>query len=155
MSTYTNLTSLSLGANGNDVVTMSSSGLSVTSVSGTAISGSSLASSGPLSTAIGAATAATNITALPSAKSFYRFSTTVSVNLKGITAGVDGQQLEIYFKAGGANTLTVTPNSTAAAAAAQIVIMSTAATIVTTASGYACFRYNSTDSKWLCKYVTT
>lgn len=142
---YTNLDNLSLGANGADTVILSTAASSLVSVSATGYS----------ATKLGTATAAANITALPSSKSFYVISTTVSVNIKGITAGVDGQQLELYFKAGGANTLTITPQSTAAAAAARIVIMSTAASIVTTASGYACFRYNATDSRWLCKYVTT
>lgn len=140
MSLITNLDSLSIGQNGQDVQTISSSGLSVNRVS----------------TPIGAATAATNITALPSAKSFYMIATTVAVNIKGILAGTDGQELEVYFKAGGANTLTITPQSTAVSTVAnRIVIMTTASTLVTTASGYASFRYNSTDSRWLCRYLST
>lgn len=136
--TYTNLPNLSIGNNGADVITLSSAALSATTVA----------------TPIGSATAATSITALPSSKSFYMISTTVAINIKGIVAGTDGQQLEVYFKAGGANTMTITPNSSSAATANKIVIMTTAASIVTTASGYACFRYNATDSRWLCKYVT-
>lgn len=141
---YTNLNNLSIGANGADTIILSTSASSITALSASSYS----------ATAMGSATAAANITALPSAKSFYTIATTVAINIKGITAGVDGQQLELYFKAGGANTMTITPQSTAAAAAARIVIMTTAATIVTTASGYASFRYNATDSKWLCKYVS-
>lgn len=154
--TYTNLPNLSLGNNEQDVVTLSSSGISVTSISSSgAISGTNISASGFRAIAIGAATGAANIASLPIVKSFYRMSSATNVNLKGIAAGANGQELEIYFKSGGTATLTITPQSTAAAVAARIVIMTTAATLVTTGSGYASFIYSSTDTKWLCKFIST
>lgn len=154
--TYTNLPNLSLGNNEQDVVTLSSSGISVTSISSSgAISGTNISASGFRAIAIGAATAASNVTALPIAKSFYRMSSATNVNLKGISAGANGQELEIYFKSGGTATLTITPQSTAVGTTLRIVTMTTAATLVTTGSGYASFIYSSTDTKWLCKYLST
>lgn len=147
--TYTNLDNLSLGLNGADVVTLSSAGLSVTTVSG-----SNVTASGYVATTIGAATPAASITALPSSKSFYRMLSTIAVGLKGIVAGTDGQQLDIYFKS--ASNLTITAESTAVATVAnRITIMTTAATIATTAGGFASLIYSATDSRWLLKYLTT
>lgn len=151
MSNNTNLDSLSVGLNGADAVTLSSAGLSVGSV----ISGTNITSSGFIALQIGAATAASNVTALPIAKSFYRMSSATNVNLKGIAAGANGQELQLYFKSGGTATLTITPQSTAVGATLRIVTMTTAATIVTTGSGYASFIYSSTDSRWLCKFLST
>lgn len=141
---YTNLDNLSIGANGADTIILSTAASSIVSV----------AASGYIATKIGAATQAANIVALPSSKSFYRIAATIAVNLKGITAGVDGQLLDLYFSAG-THTLTITPASTAAATAARILIMTTAATLVTTGRGYASFIYSSTDSRWLCKSLST
>ncbi len=159
MSQITNLDSLSIGKNGIDTVTISSSGLSLSTVSmvtgNTVTASTSLIVSGIISTKIGAATAAANIIALPILKSFYRISSATNVNLKGIGAGIDGQQLELYFKSGGTAALTISPQSTAAGTTARIVIMTTAATLVSTGSGYASFRYSSSDSRWLCKYLST
>lgn len=153
--TYTNLDNLSVGLNGADVVTLSSSGLAIGTVTGTTVVGTtSVTASGILSTKIGAATIAANITALPIAKSFYRISSSININIKGIAAGADGQLLDLYFS-GGTHTLTITPQSTAAATAARIITMTTAATLVTTGSGFASFIYSTTDSRWLCKYLST
>ena len=158
MSQITNLDSLSIGRNGADAVTISSAGLSLTTVSvvtGSAITATaSLTVSGYLTTKVGAATAGANLTALPSSKSFYRMNATLSTNLKGIVAGVDGQQLDLYFKAG-THTLTITPSSTAAGSTARILLMTTAASAVTTGSGFASFIYSADDTKWLLKYLST
>lgn len=144
--TYTNLTSLSVGADsasGSATTTLDSSGLSVTTVKAT----------GYTQTTMAAATPAASITALPCTSSFYRMNSTIAVGLKGITAGVDGQRLELYFKS--ASNLTITGESTAATAINRITLMTTAATAVTTATGYASLIYSSTDSRWLLKYLTT
>lgn len=147
---YTNLNNLSLGANGADNATFTSSAISVGAITCTSIS-----NSGINTMAVGAATASATITALPIAKSFYRMASTISVTLRGISAGADGQILELYFKPAGSQTLTIVPQATAAATTARIIIMTTAASLVTTGAGYASFIYSSTDSRWLCKFLST
>lgn len=158
---YTNLNNLSLGANGQDNATFTSSAINVGAITCTSISNSGAMSSsgaltvgGALKITSGSASPSANITALASSKSMYRMASTISVNLKGITAGADGQQLDLYFKVAGTQTLTITPSSTAAAAAAQILLVSTAASLISTGSGFASFVYSSTDSKWILKYLT-
>lgn len=152
---YTNLPNLSLGANGSDGATFTSSAISVGAITCTSIT-----NTGPevvstyLATKVAGVTAAATITALSSAKSFVRINATIAVSLRGITAGVDGQLLDVYFKAG-THALTITPQATAAATAARILLMSTSATAVTTGSGFASFIYSADDSRWLLKYLTT
>jgi hypothetical protein len=112
-----------------------------------------LSTDGATITPVKAVAASSTITALDSSKSFVRISGTIAFNVVGISAGIDGQKIEIYNATG--QNMTITPSSGSAASADQILIMTTAASIVTTGRGYASLIYSSTDAKWLCKYVST
>lgn len=145
--TYTNLNNLSLGANGADAATFTSSAISVGAITCTSIT-----NSGPLTASSEAVTTAANITALSSSKSFVYLSGTTATNIKGITAGVDGQLLQIYNAS--TQNMTITAQSTAASTANKIIITGTATSLVTSGIGYAELIYSTTASRWILKFLT-
>jgi len=150
---YTNLPNLSLGNNGADSATFTSSSISVGTVNCTSIVNTgSISNTGPIANPSEAVTTTANITALSSSKGFVYLSGTTATNVKGIAAGVDGQHLTIYNAS--TQNMTITAQSTAAATAAKIIILGTATTAVTSGIGIAELIYSGTASRWILKYLT-
>lgn len=145
---YTHLTKLScdsvvaIGADGSEVDVISSA---------RAVTATSLVNSGPSSNAKVDIAATATVTALASSTGFVKITGTLASTIAGITAGVDGQLLDVYCSGGG--TITFSHQNTLAAAAARIITM-TGGNVATTAVGFASLRYDSGASRWIHRFVT-